>query len=165
MQSEGEIEARIVGHGGLFNFGTRFAQYGFWGSHVDFRARDGQWIGARADGVRRKPDGYDRGTVKREMRILIGATPAQASAFHDFIEAQEGKPYDYKAIFAFVIERDWNDPGAWDCAELGAAGFMEAGLFSQQLAEGSEKNRLRRVTLLALYQLIKASCPIAAIYG
>lgn len=39
-----------------------------------------------------------------------------------FIINQLGKPYDKKAIWGYLFNRDWNDPNAWTCSELLAAG-------------------------------------------
>lgn len=38
-----------------------------------------------------------------------------------FMINQIGKPYDKKAIWGYLINRDWNDPNAWTCSELLAA--------------------------------------------
>ena len=35
-----------------------------------------------------------------------------------FLEAQVGKPYDFKAIFSFMFRHNWEDLKAWFCSEL-----------------------------------------------
>ncbi len=45
----------------------------------------------------------------------------------DFVRAQLGKPYDWTAIFGFLLRRDWAEPDAWFCNELAEAAFIVGG--------------------------------------
>jgi uncharacterized protein YycO len=39
-------------------------------------------------------------------------------AAYSFMLSQLGKPYDWLAIWAYVIPRRWDDPHKWICSEL-----------------------------------------------
>lgn len=94
-------------------------------SHVDIVLPDGMLFGARSDsvggkppGVQRRPAGYGDATWARREIFSLKATPAQEKRGYDFLYAQEGKPYDKLAIFAFFISRNWRDDDSWICDEL-----------------------------------------------
>jgi hypothetical protein len=110
-----------------------------WPSHVDIVMDDGTLIGARSDAVGGKPPGVQARPPNYEVWtrteiIRLACTPAVDAAFHAFIVAQLGKPYDELAIVAFPIERDWRRPDTWICSELGAAGLENSLWFPQPLA-------------------------------
>ena len=44
------------------------------------------------------------------------------------MRSQIGKPYDGEAILAFVAGRNWQDPEAWFCSELVAAGLEDSSI-------------------------------------
>jgi hypothetical protein len=95
-------------------------------SHVDMLEASGNLYGARSDicngvpaGVQSRPPNYQ--TFARKVRFNFSTTPDQEKTFWDFAYAQRGKPYDSEAILAFVVNRDWRQPGAWFCSELAAA--------------------------------------------
>lgn len=48
----------------------------------------------------------------------------------EFAEAQIGKPYDYTAVFAFLLpwRENWNANRKWFCSELAAATINHGGL-------------------------------------
>ena len=91
-------------------------------SHVDAVLPDGRLIGARNDvagniqpGVRIRPPGYHKFT--RRVIMDVPATPEQTKKFYDFMLAQQGKPYDREAIWAFLFNRDWREDDSWICSE------------------------------------------------
>lgn len=112
-------------------------------SHVDMVLDDGTLLGARINGgVLIRPQGY---TVwQKQVIIEVPCTPLQKAVALEFANAQVGKPYDRTAIFAFVAARDWREPDAWFCSELGAA-TGEHGGFWPQLT--SSVNRITPVGL------------------
>jgi hypothetical protein len=66
-------------------------------------------------------------------RSEVWAIPADDAAwweFWKFLHAQEGKPYDWRAIFAFQFgERDWQEDDSWFCSELVAAALRASGVW------------------------------------
>lgn len=40
---------------------------------------------------------------------------------------QIGLPYDWRALFGFIVHRNWTDPKRWFCSELVAGAFEEGG--------------------------------------
>jgi uncharacterized protein YycO len=101
-------------------------------SHVDAVLPNGDLLGARYDnvgggtGVRARPPGYEK--VARVLVMQIPATPQQESDWLTFLRAQNGKPYDSLAIWAFVINRSWRATDSWICSELQAAALEACGI-------------------------------------
>ena len=102
-------------------------------SHVDAVLADGSLLGARSDsvggsppGVRIRPKDYAKFSTKVVMSVP--ATPDQAEKFYKFLTAQVGKPYDSKAIWAFVVNRNWRETDSWICSELQSAAGEAAGI-------------------------------------
>lgn len=92
-------------------------------SHVDIMLADGSCLGARSDvirgiaaGVRVRPPDYEKWA--RRVVVRVPATPEQRRKLFTLAMAQIGKPYDWRAILAFAVERDWREPDAWFCSEL-----------------------------------------------
>lgn len=109
-----------------------------WPSHVDAVIPEGL-LGARSDtlagvppGVQIRPPGYE--AFDRTLVVTLPCTPGQEAAFHAFLMAQIGKPYDKLAIAAFAVQRDWRMPDAWFCSELVAAALEACGWFPAPLA-------------------------------
>lgn len=46
----------------------------------------------------------------------------------EFLMSQLGKPYDYEAIWGFLLNRDWREPDSWICSELQARALEVAGI-------------------------------------
>lgn len=46
----------------------------------------------------------------------------------DFVKAQLGKPYDWTAIFSFLLRRNWQEDDKWFCSELVEATILAGGL-------------------------------------
>lgn len=102
-------------------------------SHVDALLDDGYLLGARSDrvggippGVQIRPPGYAKFSVR--VVFHVPATPAQGQIYREFLEAQLRKPYDSKAIWGFLFNRNWREPDSWICSELQAAALEAAGV-------------------------------------
>jgi len=131
------ITIRFVAENDLVSRGIRLAEYGFWATHVETLMPDGTLLGAHASGgVQARPNDYNKGRFSRQLFVPIPATPEQTDAFHTFLRAQIGKPYDFEAIVGIVAQRDWRDDKAWMCSELVAAGLCQdkVGIFPSHLA-------------------------------
>ena len=92
-------------------------------SHVDLVLPDGGLLGARIDadgapaaGVQIRKPGYANFT--RIERWGIPVSPPVEAKYYELARAQIGKPYDWQAIAAFAVGRDWRNPDAWMCSEL-----------------------------------------------
>jgi len=92
-------------------------------SHADFILPDGQLFGAHPlKGVCRRPPDPSR----RSIRLIAPGAPATVL---DYALTQEGKPYDFTAVFAQILfNRNWQWEGSWFCSELIAASFFRAGV-------------------------------------
>jgi len=95
-------------------------------SHVDAVLPDGNLLGARNDsvggqppGVRVRPQGYAK--FSERIVMTIPASAVQTKAYYDFLNSQLGKPYDTRAIWGFVLGRDWREDDSWICSELQSA--------------------------------------------
>jgi uncharacterized protein YycO len=104
-------------------------------SHVDAIMPDGSLLGARYDsiggmppGVQIRPPNYAK--FSRRVIAVIPASEAQESAFYAFLHQQLGKPYDWRAIFAFAINRDWRAKDSWICSEFQAAALEASTIVS-----------------------------------
>jgi hypothetical protein len=146
------IRLRFVYNGDLSSQAIRLFSRG-WPSHVDAVLHDGHLLGARSDlcggqprGVQIRPSYYDPGT-KHEFVNLPTNSKVQ-SLFYDFVRAQVGKPYDWRAILAFAFDRDWRNTDAWFCSELIASGLETAGFFRRPLPTQSNKITPRDLLLL-----------------
>lgn len=61
----------------------------------------------------------------------IPCSQEQHDIFWKFLNDQDGKPYDWRAIFAFELgERDWTTPDSWICSELQAAALKISGIWN-----------------------------------
>jgi uncharacterized protein YycO len=108
-----------------------------WGTHSDFShvdvvLFDGRLLGARNDtavpGVCIRPANYAPFT--RRQTVIV---PTQEDrAFYSFLVDQLGKPYDWKAIVGFAVDRNWRDPDSWFCSELVAAALEAAKIVKVQ---------------------------------
>ena len=91
-------------------------------SHVEF-VFDQETIGARQGGVQVRPLDH----FEWEFWFEADCTPEQYEAATEFLRAQIGKPYDYKAIVGIELDKDWQPDGnSWYCSWLWKA-VMQAG--------------------------------------
>lgn len=125
------IRAQLVRGAGISSSLIAWQGSGIY-SHADIVLPDGRLLGARSDavggqppGVRVRPAFYE--TWKHRTLFALDATPEQEKLFYDFALAQEGKPYDSRAIVAFLVNRNWRDTAAWFCSELVAASLEHSG--------------------------------------
>ena len=140
---------RFVSGADALSAAIRAGEYGFWANHVEALMPEGTLLGAHVDGgVQARPRGYDKASTLREVYLDLPAPDAQADAFHAFLRAQLGKPYDITAIAALVAERDWTTPDAWFCSELQAAALRAAGWFASDLATAFAKITPRDLLLI-----------------
>lgn len=113
-------------------------------SHVDAVLDDGRLLGARYD----NPGGFGKGVRIRDrnyekwskvVRIEYkGATAYQLGDWRGFLYEQLEKPYDWRSIVGFALNRNWRDQDSWFCSELATAAAEQAGLISP-LYEGVNK--------------------------
>lgn len=106
-------------------------------SHVDVVLPDETLLGARQDGgVAIRPANYEKFTKRTRVFVLCGTLTGNEGKdvyAYDWYRAQIGKPYDTRAIEAFVAgflgpERDWQAPDSWYCSELAIAGLLASGI-------------------------------------
>ena len=164
------LRIRFVTTTSLASSTIRAAQLGWPYTHVDV-AVPGGYLGAHlAGGVAVRPIGYDAGAGARERFFDIEVGEAAAAAFHAYLAAQLGKPYDLAAIadFAKAIlyhpDRErapgaWLEPDRWFCSELATAALIHAGLFAGTLAADA-----RQVTPQNLaFALSAIAAPVASL--
>jgi hypothetical protein len=129
------IRLRFVTCHDAISFGIRAFEYGFWASHTEAVMPDGTLLGAHYEGgVQARAADYDFGKFVREEIVTLPADDAMTDAFHAFLRAQIGKPYDLESIVAMVARRDWQAPDSWFCSELQAAALVACGWFASPLA-------------------------------
>jgi hypothetical protein len=129
------IILRFVTCNDAISGGIRFAEYGFWASHVETLTPEGKLLGAHAHGgVQAREHDYDRGGFYREKYIELPADAEMTAAFYAWNALQVGKPYDLTAIAAFIARRDWRETDSWFCSELIAAGLEAVKYFPFALA-------------------------------
>jgi hypothetical protein len=148
------ITVRFVAHPGPFTWAVQLAQYGFWASHCEAVLPDGRRLGSwfLTNGVVIRPANYDAGDFNRDMRIDITTTPAQETAYYDFLYGQIGKPYDWRALLSFYSKRsgrNWQAEDSWFCSELIAGGLAAAGILPHHMAVKFSRITPRDVVLLA----------------
>jgi len=154
-----DVIIRFVSHRGIFNWLCQFAQDGFWATHCELVLDDGRrlsswfhntWFGKGA--VRIEPADYDAGTIIREEFVTVKLTPEQSEKFHEFLNAQMGKRYDWRAIVAFVYAfrhgRIWQEDDAWFCDELFCGAFATCGKFPQKMAVEYSRLTVRDLSLI-----------------
>lgn len=106
-------------------------------SHSEI-CQNGHTFGAMLDGGVRWRDLSDPCYKNCEFfYVRVPCTSEEEKVFWDFLLAQDGKPYDIKAILSFipgirwfVRDRNWRDDKAWFCDELDIAAYEKAGILS-----------------------------------
>ncbi len=131
-----------------------------WGTHSDFSHAgamlpDGRELGARESPVpkgvqMRAPDYAIFSLVKT---VIVPTTEEQSETYYAFLNAQLGKPYDWKSIVGFVIDRNWRDTDAWFCSELVAAALENAKILNIV----SQANRITPNDLFLVVNTIASS--------
>jgi|SRR5579859_2786678 len=94
----------------------------FTPSHTEALSRDGTgWTGQHIDGgcLKRPLDYYLKYPNPRECQVKIPVTDEQFDAFHSYLEAHIGSPYDWRAIEGFgLTELNAHMPGGQICSAL-----------------------------------------------
>ena len=123
---------------------TRVVEGMAWDSRIIESCTDSRWSHAEAlqgemtfgaqlkGGVKwRRLDDPCYRNVQRIAEIDIACTKEQEQRVWQFWLAQDGKPYDWRAIISFVPifrrivnDRNWRDEDAWFCDELLIAGLL-----------------------------------------
>ncbi len=131
--------------------------------HVDAVLPDGSLLGSQATeygeipaGVQIRPANY--WDFDRVYLVRIPVSEAQLAGWNGFMQRQIEKPYDYAAIAAFPVQRDWRNDDAWFCSELQAAALEEIGFWPYPLAAPVNK-----ITPQALLLLCSASGVVEAV--
>jgi hypothetical protein len=120
-------------------------------SHVDVldsATRYERLFGATAkDGVQwgKTEDRIDHASRYAFASVDTDVHPVQLASFWMFLGRQEGKAYDWSAVFGIGIHRDWAEDDKWFCSELVAAAFGHVGI---ELAH----KKLNRVTPQDLWE-------------
>lgn len=96
-------------------------------SHVEFWTPNG-YLGARlAGGVQLRPFDYDASQIATQEFRRWDLAPDKELALEQWLAAQIGKDYDWLAILALPLHRDWKTEDDWFCSELVAAAFNKVG--------------------------------------
>ena len=96
-------------------------------SHVAVALPDGSVIEATAAHgvIRRSRAAFDAALPSQAMVPVL--VPDEAAAAR-WLNDQVGRPYDRSALWGFLMPwRRWQDPAAWFCSELAAAGLRAGG--------------------------------------
>lgn len=76
----------------------------------------------------------------KKQTIILSCTLEQEEKFNTFINAQVGKPYDWRSIISFVIPwRNWREDDSWFCSEIIAAGLEASGYLKYPLSISNSK--------------------------
>lgn len=131
-------------------------------SHVDIVLPNGNLLGSsnspkapiitgNAGGVAVRPPEYQEFGIRRIAEVL--ASEAIETSFLNLAVSQLGKPFDDKALHAFLdgdvtLPRDWRQDDLWFCSEYITWCLEGAGLWSYTLL--LPKNRISPADLLLL---------------
>jgi len=132
-------------------------------SHVDLVLDNGTLLGASDNpsapvisgnprGVAIRPSNYQRFAVRRDATIKT--TTDRRKRFHDFCQAQLGKPFDNSALSPKIFlsphfeYRDWRTPDKWFCAEMMGCATEYAPLLDWTIP--GIKNRMTPADLILL---------------
>lgn len=102
---------------------SRLIKWRTWGdySHASWICRDGTEIEAWSNGIRRvEAFGADhtKGTEVHLFRV-VGMTPEIADRVERMLAEVIGTPYDYRALFGFLLRTSWGRGDKWlFCSEV-----------------------------------------------
>ncbi len=107
----------------------------FTPSHVEAVTPDGLYLGAHLDGgTQKRPKDYDAGRFSHELFLTLEATEEQSAAFHAFLDAHVGEPYDWEAILGFLVPAHHHAPNHAICSALVTLALRACGYFRWPLA-------------------------------
>jgi hypothetical protein len=131
-------------------------------SHVDVLMPDGRLLGARTNGgVLIRPYDYEK-VITRIIFEIKTFSLEQEDKFYAFLDAQIGKSYDYLAILAFAVNRNWRDLDAWICSELVAAALEECGVIPKLFLSS---NKISPVALALACSVLAPKITVAKTTG
>jgi hypothetical protein len=119
--SENYLSSRIIG---WFGGGNLSHVDAIWGGGADLLGARSDDPGGFGKGVRIRASGYVK--FSRRVVMTLVTTPAQDLVWQQFLNSQIGKPYDWRAIMAFIFGRNWRETDSWICSELQAAALEAA---------------------------------------
>lgn len=100
----------------------------FWASHVEAVVAEG-YLGAHADGgVLVRPVGYDKDILVREEFVDVPAPASVTARFEQYLRGHVGEPYDFAAIFGFVLRDDMHAKEHAICSALQTDALIECGI-------------------------------------
>lgn len=117
-----KIRLRLSSSRDAIGYAIKLFTWSEW-THVDFLLDDGRYLGA----IPLKGVIIHTLPADRERFLEIDVTKRQHDKILEFAMAQLGKPYDYSAIFGFLLRRNWQEDDSWFCSELVATSFIAAG--------------------------------------
>lgn len=65
---------------------------------------------------------------KYKRKLICEVEGVDEEKAWNFALDQCNKPYDVKAIFGFLLRRNWTDDNSWFCSELVAASLLKGGV-------------------------------------
>jgi hypothetical protein len=139
----------------LKGFGT--ASVKMEGEHIPYDPGELRLYGARSDRVGGKPSGvWDRQPYSKcpYKDLSLEVTPIQYLDYWKFLWEQRGRPYDWRAILAFAIERNWQEEDSWYCAELKLAALLKAKIMPSLVVK---PNKIFPTTLAVAWQALGAT--------
>ena len=99
-------------------------------THVDILLGDGNLLGSRfVGGVQVRHPGYKKFSKTEIVEFQV--SDDQFKAFLNTAIGEIGKPYDWRAIASFFVNRVWIDEGSWFCSELVAWCLFHAGILKK----------------------------------
>lgn len=102
-----------------------FLTWSRW-SHVGVITPTGTVIDAHFPRVREVSQRKFKSTARKTA--VVEFDHPDPDALFVWLRSQIGKPYDWRALFGFMLRREeWNRPRAWFCSELVAGGFQATG--------------------------------------
>lgn len=85
-------------------------------NHVAIQVGDSVYESVSGPGVIRRPFSAFAKSWDRVSSVEVDIS--EVTRMLHFLNEQLGKPYDWKAIFAFPFRGSWEDRNAWFCSEL-----------------------------------------------
>lgn len=112
---------RSKGIGGWFIRLVLMSHHNHVGVQIDGNVYEAKFFG----GVTKKSitQFYEENNIKLELSLAV----ENKETVKEFLEAQLGKPYDWLAILAIPLRRDWHKKDSWMCSELAAQVLIEDG--------------------------------------
>lgn len=107
-----------------FSWLIRTATWSTW-SHVALVDGDSVIEAAAGYGVRELP--LSEATARNSHYEMVDLPARNPEAIIAAARSQLGKPYDWTAIWALGLRRDWQENDAWFCSELVAWAAAAAG--------------------------------------